>query len=158
MSARPGSAYAAMMVTGSHGVRMQWDYTRDAAGLAGAVSATAPRWLRLTRSGNIITGYDSADGAHWTKVGTATLPGLPTTIQAGVFAASPASSAPDQPVRHRVQLEWPAYSGDGCLRPRQPAGNATRQPVERHQISAAALTRLTRRKAAGTASPAARSS
>jgi hypothetical protein len=93
-STRPGSAYAAMMVTGSHGVRMQWDYTRDTAGLAGAVSATAPRWLRLTRSGDIITGYDSADGAHWTKVGTATLPGLPAITQAGVFAASPASSHP----------------------------------------------------------------
>jgi hypothetical protein len=92
MSSRPGSAYAAMMVTGSHGVRMQWDYTRDAAGLAGTVSATAPRWLRLTRSGDVITGYDSADGVHWTKVGTATLPGLPATIQAGMFAASPASS------------------------------------------------------------------
>ena len=89
-STRPGSAYAAMMVTGSHGVRMQWDYTRDTPGLAGAVSATAPRWLRLTRSGDTITGYDSADGAHWTKVGTATLPGLPATIQAGMFAASPA--------------------------------------------------------------------
>jgi ABC-type transport system involved in multi-copper enzyme maturation permease subunit len=48
--------------------------------------------LRLSRSGDIITGYDSADGAHWTKVGTATLPGLPATIMAGVFAASPASS------------------------------------------------------------------
>jgi ABC-2 family transporter protein len=91
-STRPGSAYAAMMVTGSHGVRMQWDYTRDAAGLASTVSATAPRWLRLTRSGDIITGYDSADGAHWTKVGTATLPGLPAAVQAGLFAASPASS------------------------------------------------------------------
>ena len=58
-STRPGSAYAAMMVTGSHGVRMQWDYTQDTAGLAGAVSAAAPRWLRLTRSGDTITGYDS---------------------------------------------------------------------------------------------------
>ena len=92
MGARPGSAYAAMMVTGSHGARMQWDYTRDTPGLAGAVSATTPRWLRLSRSGDIITGYDSADGAHWTKVGTATLPGLPATVMAGVFAASPASS------------------------------------------------------------------
>jgi hypothetical protein len=91
-STRPGSAYAAMMVTGSHGVRMQWDYTRDAAGLAGAVSATAPRWLRLTRSGDTITGYDSADGAHWARVGTVTLRGLPVTVQAGLFAASPASS------------------------------------------------------------------
>jgi ABC-2 family transporter protein len=91
-STRPGSAYAAMMVTGSHGVRMQWDYTRDTAGQRGAVSATAPRWLRLTRSGDTITGYDSADGAHWTRVGTANLAGLPATVQAGLFAASPASS------------------------------------------------------------------
>ena len=36
-----------------------------------------PRWLRLTRTGDMITGYDSADGTHWTKVGTVTLPGLP---------------------------------------------------------------------------------
>jgi hypothetical protein len=91
-STRPGSAYAAMMITGSHGVRMQWNYTQDSAGLAGAVAATAPRWLRLTRSGDIITGYDSADGSHWTRVGTATLPGFPAAVQAGLFAASPASS------------------------------------------------------------------
>ena len=72
-----GSAYAAMMVTGSHGVRMQWDFTNDVAGMAGKVSAASPRWLRLTRSGDVIRGYDSADGTHWTLVGTATLAGLP---------------------------------------------------------------------------------
>ena len=49
---RPGSGYAAMMVTGGHGVRMQWDYTQDVAGLAGKVSASNPRWLRLTRDGD----------------------------------------------------------------------------------------------------------
>ncbi len=91
-STRPGSAYTAMMVTGDHGVRMQWDYTQDTSGLAGAVSATAPRWLRLIRSGDTISGYDSADGTHWTRVGTATLAGLPATVQAGLFAASPSSS------------------------------------------------------------------
>jgi ABC-type transport system involved in multi-copper enzyme maturation permease subunit len=90
-STRPGSAYAAMMVTGDHGVRMQWDYAQDAPGLASAVSA-APRWLRLTRSGDTITGNDSADGAHWAEVGTATLPGLPGAALAGLFAASPTSS------------------------------------------------------------------
>jgi len=84
-----GSAYAAMMVTGAHGVRMQYDYTQDAPGLAGAVSAASPRWLRLTRSGDTITGYDSASGTHWTKVGTVALPGLLPTVQAGLFAASP---------------------------------------------------------------------
>jgi ABC-type transport system involved in multi-copper enzyme maturation permease subunit len=84
-----GSAYAAMMLTGGHGARMQYDFTQDMPGLPGAVSAASPRWLRLTRSGDTLTGYDSADGVHWTKVGTATLPGLPATVQAGLFAASP---------------------------------------------------------------------
>ena len=82
-SLHQGSAYAAMMVTGSNGVRMQYNYTSDTAGLPGNVSAVHPRWLRLTRSGDTITGYDSADGTHWTEVGTARLSGLPATVQVG---------------------------------------------------------------------------
>ena len=94
-STRPGSAYAAMMVTGSHGVRMQYDYTGDVAGLPGSVSATSPRWLRLTRSADVITGYDSADGRRWTEVGTVTLAGLAGTVQVGLFATSPLDFTPN---------------------------------------------------------------
>jgi ABC-type transport system involved in multi-copper enzyme maturation permease subunit len=86
---RQGSAYAAMMATGGNGVRMQYNYTGDTAGLPGKVSAANPRWLRLTRSGDTITGYDSADGRHWTQVGAVTLTGLPSTVQVGLFATSP---------------------------------------------------------------------
>jgi ABC-type transport system involved in multi-copper enzyme maturation permease subunit len=96
-STRPGSAYAAMMVTGSHGVRMQYDYVSDIAGLPGSVSAASPRWLRLTRSGDVITGYDSADGRHWTEVGTARLAGLTGTVRAGMFATSPLDFIPNLP-------------------------------------------------------------
>jgi ABC-type transport system involved in multi-copper enzyme maturation permease subunit len=88
-STHQGSAYAAMMVTGGHGIRMQYNFTGDTAGMPGAVSAAHPRWLRLTRSGDTITGYDSADGTHWTQVGTIQLTGLPSTVQAGMFATSP---------------------------------------------------------------------
>ena len=84
-----GSAYAAMMVTAGHGVRMQWNYTGDTPGLSGAVSAASPRWLRLTRDGDTITGYDSTDGTHWTQVGVVHLAGLPSAVQAGLFATSP---------------------------------------------------------------------
>ena len=91
-STRQGSAYAAVLVTGDNGVRMQYDYTQDIAGPPGRPSAASPRWLRLTRSGDTITGYASADGTHWTRVGTATLAGLPATAQAGLFATSPAYS------------------------------------------------------------------
>jgi ABC-type transport system involved in multi-copper enzyme maturation permease subunit len=84
-----GSAYAAVMVTGSHGTQMQWNYTGDTTGLAGQVSAAAPRWLRLARAGDVITGYDSADGTSWIKIGAITLPRLAPTVQAGLFATSP---------------------------------------------------------------------
>jgi ABC-2 family transporter protein len=86
---RSGSAYAAVMVTPGHGVRMQYDFTHDIAGLPGAVSVSSPRWLRLVRSGDTVTGYDSADGSHWTVIGSATLAGLGSSVQAGLFAASP---------------------------------------------------------------------
>jgi ABC-type transport system involved in multi-copper enzyme maturation permease subunit len=93
-STRQGSAYAAVMVTGSHGARMQYNYTHDLAGLPGRVSAASPRWLRLTRSGDTLTGYQSADGTHWARIGAVTLAGLPVTVQAGLFVASPADVNP----------------------------------------------------------------
>jgi hypothetical protein len=68
---------------------MQWNHTGDSAGLAGHVSPATPRWLRLTRAGDVITGYDSADGARWTAIGTVTLAGLAPTVPAGLFATSP---------------------------------------------------------------------
>ncbi|WP_433261287.1 hypothetical protein ACQPZF_26385 [Actinosynnema sp. CS-041913] len=86
---RQGSRYAALMMTGSHGVRFQHDYEHDVAGSAGGVSERAPRWLRLTRSGDTITGSESADGKQWHTVATAKLDGLPDTVQVGLFATSP---------------------------------------------------------------------
>jgi ABC-type transport system involved in multi-copper enzyme maturation permease subunit len=104
-----GSAYAAMMVTGSNGVRMQWDYVNDRPGLPGSVSASAPRWLRLVRDGDTITGYDSADGTHWTPVDTVTLPGLTATVQAGLFTAAPSNgnAATTTGVFQHIGLSWP---------------------------------------------------
>jgi ABC-type transport system involved in multi-copper enzyme maturation permease subunit len=82
-STRQGSAYAAVVGTGGHGVRMQYDYTHDTAG------DPAARWFRLTRSGDTVTGYDSVDGTHWHQISSATLAGLPATVQAGLLATSP---------------------------------------------------------------------
>lgn len=80
-----GTPYAAVMITGSHGVRMQHNYTQDVAG--GPVRG--PQWLRLTRSGDTLTGYASGDGTTWTQVSTAKLDGLAETVEIGLFATSP---------------------------------------------------------------------
>ncbi len=93
-SPRPGSSYAAVMLTGAHGVRMQYDYTGDIAGPA--ASAASPRWLRLTRSGTTVTGYQSADGRTWTRVGSVRLAGLPQTVRAGLFVTSPNTAPAEQ--------------------------------------------------------------
>ncbi|HTU84016.1 MAG TPA: ABC transporter permease subunit [Solirubrobacteraceae bacterium] len=94
-STRPGAAYAAVMLTGRHGVRMQSDYTGDIAGPD--VSALKPRWLRLKRSGTTLTGYASVDGRGWTKVGTARLAGLRGAVQAGLFVTSPPATDLNSP-------------------------------------------------------------
>ena len=138
-----GTDYAAVMATGSHGVQMQVNYTHDNPGLAGPVGPSSPRWLRLTRAGDVITGYDSADGAHWTHIGTARLTGLPAAVQIGLFVTSPAyfaagadvgtpsvatagfdhtSAAGDLPAR-----SWTGNQVAG-LYPYQPAASSWQQP------------------------------
>ncbi|MEV6969783.1 DUF1349 domain-containing protein [Hamadaea sp. NPDC051192] len=87
---RPGSAYAAVMLTGTHGVRLQYDYTHD---VAGSATPQTPQWLRLTRTGDTVKAEASADGSAWQTVGTADLSGLPDTVEVGLFATSPQYSA-----------------------------------------------------------------
>ncbi|WP_433825096.1 hypothetical protein ACQP2E_23490 [Actinoplanes sp. CA-015351] len=86
---RRGSPYAAVMMTGDHGVRFQHNYLHDVAGRPGGVSERVPRWLRLTRSGPTVIGSESVDGKNWVTVGTTLLDGLPDTVQIGLFATSP---------------------------------------------------------------------
>lgn len=88
-STHQGSPYAAIMVTGGRGVRMQDAYVNDRPGPPGPVSAESPRRLRLDRSGDTIIGYVSTDGARWIKVGAARVNGLGPTAQVGLFVASP---------------------------------------------------------------------
>lgn len=80
----PGTPYAAVLVTPDHGVRMEAMFDTERAGPADR----APRWLKLTRSGNSITGYSSTDGQAWQEVGTMTV-ALPRDVEIGLFVASP---------------------------------------------------------------------
>ena len=86
-SLSPGSPYAAIMLTGAHGVRFQDGYTHDTAGPL----ATAPCWLRLTRTGDTVIGEQSSDGAHWQHVGSVRISGLGPAVPAGLFVTSPST-------------------------------------------------------------------
>jgi ABC-type transport system involved in multi-copper enzyme maturation permease subunit len=88
-STRQGAAFAAVMASHGRGVRFQYDYTHDSAGMPGSVSASSPRWLRLRRSGQTLTASDSSDDRHWQRIGSATLQGLGARARIGLFVTSP---------------------------------------------------------------------
>jgi regulation of enolase protein 1 (concanavalin A-like superfamily) len=87
-----GARHASMFVTPStvKGTAFQRRVTADGASVstAGPV-ATAPYWVRLTRTGNTITAYTRADGApSWTMVGSQTYTDLPDSLLAGLVVSS----------------------------------------------------------------------
>ena len=86
--AAPDVAFAAIMVTPGHGVQWRTDFFPDVSGSTGP----APRWLKLTRAGSTLTGFESPDGVAWTQVGTTDLAALPRTAEVGMFVTSPPTS------------------------------------------------------------------
>ncbi|WIM93239.1 DUF1349 domain-containing protein [Actinoplanes oblitus] len=94
---RQGADYAAVMLTGEHGVRMQSGFTGDKA--AAHQPPTREAWLRLTRHGDEITGYVSADGVTWQKIDTVRLDDLPDTVRIGLFVTSPSGISVDDSAR-----------------------------------------------------------
>ncbi len=59
-----------VVITPSSGVSMQ--YRTSAGGSSsskGNSTVTAPRWVKLVRSGNSFTGFYSSDGVTWTRIG-----------------------------------------------------------------------------------------
>ena len=60
-----------LVAKATKGVVFQWRTSEGATtqSQSGGL-VTAPRWVRLTRSGNLITGYVSANGSTWTTVGS----------------------------------------------------------------------------------------
>ncbi len=88
-----GSAHAFMLVSAGKGVAFQRRDVTDGASVSTAGSAsTAPRWVKLTRSGNTFTAYESSDGTSWTQVGTDTIP-MAHTVYVGLAVTSHNTSA-----------------------------------------------------------------
>lgn len=55
-------------------------------------TASAPGWVRLDRSGDVLTAYLSADGVKWSYVGSDTVP-MAATVYAGVGGTSASVTA-----------------------------------------------------------------
>jgi hypothetical protein len=89
----PGSTHAFILVSAAKGVAFQRRETTGGASVntAGSLS-TAPHWVKLTRSGNTFTAYESPDGATWTLVGTDTI-AMGSTVYVGLAVTSHTTGA-----------------------------------------------------------------
>jgi regulation of enolase protein 1 (concanavalin A-like superfamily) len=93
-----------MLVSAAKGVAMQWRPTKDGGSFnAVGSTATAPRWVRLTRNGDTISGFESADGVTWIPVSTQTIP-MAATVYVGLAAVSHSSTASTAVVIDRVTV------------------------------------------------------
>jgi phosphatidylserine/phosphatidylglycerophosphate/cardiolipin synthase-like enzyme/regulation of enolase protein 1 (concanavalin A-like superfamily) len=82
------SAHAFMLVSAARGAAFQRRLLAGGASVSTSGSAAAPpRWVRLDRTGDTFTAYESADGAAWTLVRSEAI-AMPQTIYAGLAAVS----------------------------------------------------------------------
>lgn len=82
-------------VIATPGLEGGWFEYRASAGVAMTINKSIPpcypnMWLRLSRTGNLFSGYASYDGDAWFSLGSATL-SLPATLYVGIAAASHAN-------------------------------------------------------------------
>ena len=89
-SLSPSAAQGFMLVasSASKGVPYQRRPSDGASTVSSPGSlSTAPRWVKLVRSGNLITGYESSNGTTWTTVGTDTFT-MGATVLVGLAVSS----------------------------------------------------------------------
>lgn len=79
---------AAMLLTPSNGFNFQYrNGTGAGSTAAGNNSGSIPNYVRITRSGNTLTGFSSTNGTTWTQIGSVTIT-LPSSVYVGFFATS----------------------------------------------------------------------
>ncbi len=88
---KPGESpgYLVFGASPANGYSLEWDSNGD-----GRIDKRTvldgytnwPCWLKLERQGSKFTGYSSKDGANWSKIGEAEVPGASGPLDVGVFA------------------------------------------------------------------------
>src|SRR6185437_10780268 len=85
-----GSTFAGMIIDGTNSYWCQRRNTTGGASVRNPLgSGTAPNiWVRVVRSGNNFSGYESADGQNWTLVRSATNVTMGANVYVGLVVAS----------------------------------------------------------------------
>jgi regulation of enolase protein 1 (concanavalin A-like superfamily) len=82
--------YSMLGITPTKGYKFQWSFLSQS--LSGGAFTLPNGWVKLTRLGDVITAYTSADGLTWTKVGQKTVV-MAANATIGLFVTSHNSGA-----------------------------------------------------------------
>lgn len=97
------SKHADMMLTPENGATFQ--YRAETAGnmVDHTAAASAPRWLKLTRSGNTFKGAISTNGNNWQTVGTVQIP-MNRKVYIGIALSNPGDDSRNKAVFGNVKV------------------------------------------------------
>ncbi len=106
----PSSAQAFMLVSAAKGVAFQRRLGDGGTSVStSGTGSTAPHWVRLVKRDAKISGYESADGIHWTLVGSDTF-NMPGAVFVGLAVSSHVNgtlaTATFDSVETTVPLPW----------------------------------------------------
>ena len=114
-SLNEGSRHAMMIMSAANGAAFQRRVKDNQASDHTAGSSNrAPHWVRLVRSGNSFSGYESSSGADWQLVGTANIP-MSTKLYVGLAVTAHNNGVLCEAQFGHVTLNGIAMSADDDL-------------------------------------------
>lgn len=102
-----GSVHASMMITSDGKAKFRRRATEGGATLSdGPMAGTTypPRWLRITRAGNVFTAYISTDGVAWTQIHTPQTVVMPANVWIGLLVLRNGDAPPATATIRDVQV------------------------------------------------------
>ncbi|MDB6125051.1 MAG: hypothetical protein JWQ71_4044 [Pedosphaera sp.] len=110
-----GSRHAFMLVSDGNGTDFQRRTTTGGTSLntVGA-NMTAPYWVKLVRTNNTFSGYDSSNGVNWTLRASATIT-MTSAVYIGLAATAHENTAITTAVFDNVQLSGPGISNPPAI-------------------------------------------
>ena len=140
-SVAPGSTQAFMLLSAAKGTAFQRRLVTAGTSVSttGTTTLTAPYWVRLDRSGNTFTAYQSADGVTWKLVGSDTI-AMAATVLVGVGVSSHSTDAVSETTFDHVSVNGVALAPPPCTVTVSPSNQSVTADAGSTSFAVAALT------------------
>jgi regulation of enolase protein 1 (concanavalin A-like superfamily) len=101
----PAARCLSVVISAAHGLAHQKRLQDNGATTSTKIDRlAAPHWLKVTRAGDTLTGFESKDGLAWTQTGVETFPKLPAAVYAGLAVSSHDNAAAATATFDKLQL------------------------------------------------------